>query len=210
MRKKTDLNGTLKNNNNLNGNNPTAKIGPLLKKYRERVRLTQSSVAIRANISSSMLSQIESSIVSPSVSTLFAICNAMGMDMVYLMKSIAQINPVSIYHPNERSREDYNNSVFETLISKQTTPHSAELQLLEIKPNQEIALRGKGLDVVAMGYVLAGSVLLTVEEKTEYVLKKGDSILFHSLSTHAFKNTGKTLFKAIWCLSPLRPDIPSK
>ncbi len=60
-------------------------------------------VAKKSGISSSMLSQIDSSIVSPSVNTLFALCNTMGMDMTNLMKSINRTNPIRIYHPEERS-----------------------------------------------------------------------------------------------------------
>ena len=90
-------------------NNPALKIGPLLKQYREGIRLTQSHVAKKSGISSSMLSQIESSIVSPSVNTLFAICNTMGMDMTNLMKSINQTNPIRLFHQEERSRENYTN-----------------------------------------------------------------------------------------------------
>ena len=189
--------------NTLSDNNPTSKIGQLLRQYRESVRLTQSYVAKQSGISSSMLSQIESSIVSPSVSTLFAICNTMGMDMSYLMKSITQTNPICIYHPNERSKEDYSNAVFEDLVSKLNTPNAAELLLLEIRPDQEIALKGRGKDLVAMGYVIAGSVSLIIEGDTNYALKKGDSILFKSLIPHTFKNTGKTLFRAIMSVSRL-------
>ncbi len=85
----------------LSGNNSASKIGPLIKQHREGVRLTQSNVAKKSGISSSMLSQIESSIVSPSVNTIFAICNAMGMHMTSLMKSINQTNPIRLFYPEE-------------------------------------------------------------------------------------------------------------
>ena len=190
--------------------NPTAKIGPLLKQYRESIRLTQSYVAKLSGISSSMLSQIESSIVSPSVSTLFAICNAMGMDMAFLMKAINQTTPVHVYNPDKRPKEEYESSVFEKLIPTSDTPNSSELLLLELEPNHEISLTGQGIDVVAMGYVISGSVILITEEKKNILLKKGDSILFRSLIPHTFRNTGKTLFRAVWSLTPLRHGFPTK
>ena len=190
--------------NNLPDDNPTTKIGPLLKQYRESIRLTQSYIAKKAGISSSMLSQIESSIVSPSVSTLFAICNAMGMDMAYLMKSLNQTTPVHVYNPEKRPKEDYRNAVFEKLVPKSDSPTGAEFLHLEIQPGQEISLRGQGIDVVAMGYVISGQVLVIMEDNKDVLLKTGDSILFRSLIPHTFRNTGKTLFRAVWSLSPLR------
>ncbi len=196
--------------NNASNSNPALKIGPLLKHYRESVRLTQSYVAKKSGISSSMLSQIESSIVSPSVSTLFAICSTMGMDMANLMKSINQTNPVHVFHPDGRSREDYSNAVFEDLVSVSETPNGAKLQLLEINPGQEISLKGKGKEMLVMGYVITGTVVMVIEETTEYIIKKGDSVLFKSLCPHSFKNIGKSVFKAVWSLSPLCFDIFEK
>lgn len=194
-----------------NNNNPTSKIGPLLKAYRERVRLTQSCVAKSSGISSSMLSQIENSSVSPSINTLFSICNAMGMDMIYLMKAITQTTPVRVFHPDERPKEEYSESVFESLISQADTPHSGELLMMEIKPNQEIALKGDSKNITAMGYVFCGSVSLIIDQKTTYTIKKGDSILFQLLIPHIFRNTSKTtLFRAVWSLTPLRYGFPPK
>ena len=182
--------------------NPAAKIGLLLKQYREGTRLT--------GISSSMLSQIESSVVSPSISTLFAICNAMGMEMTHLMKALNHENPVHVYNTEKRPKEDYMNAIFEKLIPKSDTPNNAEFLHLEIKPGQEISLRGQGIDIAAMGYVIAGQVLVILEDKKDILLKKGDSILFRSLIPHTFRNTGKTLFRAVWSLTPICHDFPTK
>ena len=99
---------------------------------------------------------------------------------------------------------------YQDLIYQSETPNGAKLLLLEINPGQEISLKGRGKEVLAMGYVLTGTVLMVIEEETEYILKKGDSILFKSLCPHRFNNIGKTVFKAVWSLSPLRPDIAEK
>ena len=193
----------------LPNDNPAAQIGGLLRGFRESMRLTQSSVAKKSGISSSMLSQIESSLVSPSVTTLFAICEAMRLDMAQLMKSLTQTNPVQVFHPLERPKEESSNATFETLISRADTPHAAYMFLMEVKPMQEIGLSGQGKDLVAMGYVITGSVMLIVEGKQELLLKKGDSILFKSLCTHAFKNTTNATFKAVWSLAESHRFITS-
>ncbi len=187
--------------------NPTEKIGPLLKQYRESIRLTQSHVAKKAGISSSMLSQIESSIVSPSVSTLFALCNAMGMDMTYLIKAINQSNPVHVYNPDKRPKEDYKYAFFEKLVPTSDNPINAQFLLMEIQPDNEISLRGQGLDVVAMGYLITGKMLVILEDDSEMLLNTGDSILFRSLVTHTFKNIGDTTLRAVWSLSPPRDQM---
>lgn len=189
---------------NVRKKNPTENIGPQLKSYRKSIRLTQSYVAKQAGISSSMLSQIESSVVSPSVNTLFAICNAMGMDLTSLMKAINHSTPVHIYNAEKRSIEDYRNATFEKLVPKHDTPNGSEFLYLEIQPGKEISLTGQALDVMAMGYVITGSILVRIEDKNEILLKKGDSILLRSLLPHLFRNTGKVLFRAVWCLIPIK------
>jgi quercetin dioxygenase-like cupin family protein len=157
-----------------------------------------------------MLSQIESSVVSPSITTLFAICNAMGMDMAYLMKSLNHTTPVHVYNPEKRPTEDYKNAFFEKLVPQSDSPNGAQFLLLEIQPGQEISLRGQGIDISAMGYVIDGQVLVILEDTKDILLKKGDSILFRSLIPHTFRNTGKTLFRAVWSLTPLSHDFPTK
>jgi len=193
--------------NSISDNNPTAKIGLLLKQYRESIRLTQSYVAKLAGISSSMLSQIESSVVSPSINTLFSICSVMGMDMAFLMKALNQTNPVHVYNQEKRPKEDYTNAFFEKLVPKSDTPNGSEFLYLEIQPGHEVSLKGQAIDVVAMGYIIDGSVLITMEGIKPVLLKKGDSILFRSLVPHTFRNTGKGIFSAVWSLSPLRPEF---
>lgn len=189
--------------------NPTARIGSLLKSYRESVRLTQSYVAKKSKISSSMLSQIESSYVSPSVSTLFSICKAMEMDMGHLMTALTQKNPVHIYHPNERPKQEDANTIFETLVPRLETPNFERLFLMEIKSGQEVGLKGSSNDEIAMGYVISGSAILIIDEKTKYPVKKGDSILLNPMISHSFRNSGKTVFRAVWCQSPIRYTFPA-
>lgn len=185
--------------------NPASQIGSIIRSYREKIRLTQSSIAKKAGISSSMLSQIESSVVSPSVTTLFSICDALELNMTQLMKSITTNCPVQVYHSHERPKEESDGSSFETLISQTNTPHSGYMFLMEIKPMQKIGLSGQEKELVAMGYVINGSVLLSVEDQDEFLLKKGDSILFKSLCPHIFKNTSKTTtFKAVWSMAESR------
>ena len=182
---------------------PCARIGEILKNFREKSGLKQMVVAKRSGISTSMLSQIERSLVSPSVNTLFSVCNAMGMDITDLFRMITHENPVYVYHDKDRTRQISNASIFETLIMRTVTPHFEEMFLMEINPGQELGLSGKGKDGAAMGYVFSGTVSLIMDDK-KYSIKKNDSIYFPMLKAHVFQNNGKSTFKAIWCLVPTR------
>lgn len=188
----------------MNGlNESCAKIGETLKAYREKVGLKQTVVAQLSGISTSMLSQIERSLVSPSVSTLFSVCRAMGMDIVDLFKSVNQKNPIQIHHPIDRSIEESDSVRLDPLIMRTSTEHFEEMNLMEIKPGKQISLSGREKNKSALGFVLAGTVTFEVEEAS-YILKKGDSLYLPYIPPHTYKNTGKTSFKVIWCLIPDR------
>ena len=54
-------------------------IGPLIRRFRKERKLTLKIVAEKAAISEGFLSQVENDVNSPSVDTLFRICNALEL-----------------------------------------------------------------------------------------------------------------------------------
>ena len=55
-------------------------LGALIRRHRKERKLTLKSVAEKARISEGFLSQVENSVSSPSVDTLFGICHALGVN----------------------------------------------------------------------------------------------------------------------------------
>ena len=186
-------------------NNNFAKIGSILKVYREKSGQFQSDIAKRAGISTSMLSQIERSVVSPSIETLFDVCEALGLNIATLFNSIAKKKNVRINHKNERLKTERNGIYYEQLMIHIDNPYQSEMLLLEIDSKKEVGMSTKGHTGIEMGYILSGSATLFVNN-IEYPLQAGDSVSFDSSLPHKIRNTGKTKFRAIWNTLPPHKD----
>lgn len=186
-------------------NKPFHKIGLILRAYREKTGQKQATIAKQAGISTSMLSQIERSVVSPSIDTLFAVCNALRMDITHLFRSISEKDQVRVQHKGERLRNKGNSAKYEQLILSIDTGNPAEMFLLEVAPQQEVGLSENGHEGAEMGYVLSGTASLVVNG-TEYILKQGDSVSFNSSLPHSLQNRGTIPFKAIWNALPPHKD----
>jgi transcriptional regulator with XRE-family HTH domain len=181
------------------------RIGQIIKKYREKTGQNQSDVAVKANISISMLSQIERGVVSPSIDTLALVCGALGLDMAELFKKVSVKTPVRIHNHRERLTMEHDGIRYEQLITNSEGIVPSELFLLEVQPGKASTLSTQGHEGIEMGYVLDGAAVLTVDG-VEYALRKDDSVLFNSRHRHQLRNDNPQAFRAVWSISPPHVD----
>ncbi len=186
-------------------NNPCNNLGNVLKTYREKVGIKQSVIANRAGISTSMLSQIERSVVSPSIDTLYMVCVALGLDMANLFSILNSKNSVRIHHDQERLKTNSDGVIYEQLEVSNVSSYQIEMFLITIEPNYSIGMSQTGHEGIEIGYVLMGCAQLIVND-IEYTLKKGDSVTFNSSLPHSLKNRGDILFRAVWNVMPPHKD----
>lgn len=180
-------------------------LGRILKAYREKLGRNQAAVATQAGISTSMLSQIERGAVSPSIETLLAVCSALGLDIAELFGRAYPRSPVRIQHTGERLRSTVEGVRYEQLVSSPDTAHPAEMLLLELEPHTRVGLSDGGHEGVEMGYVLAGTAILTVEED-RYPIRRGDSVAFSARLRHGLENPNGSPFRAVWSMLPPHQD----
>ncbi len=181
------------------------RMGKTLKLYREKTGRNQGDVATVAGISTSMLSQIERGVVSPSIDTLLLVCHALDLDVSELFKGIYPKRPLSIHRPKERLSMKTAGIRYEQLITGRSGAFNAELFLMEVAPGAASTLSDRGHEGVEMGYVLEGEAQLSVDNK-EYTVRQGDSFSFESHRPHRLHNTGTVPFKAVWAMSPPHLD----
>ena len=180
-------------------------IGNILKMFREKTRKNQGQVATKAGISISMLSQIERGVVSPSIDTLFCVCQAVGMDIAELFRRISPDTPVRLMRAGQRLSTKHNGVLFEQLAVSVSAGYPAEMFELEVKPGKRIGLSGSGHEGIEMGYALEGSAVLTVDG-IDYKIGKGDSVSFNSNLSHSLVNEGRKIFRAVWTALPPHKD----
>ncbi|MFW6254852.1 MAG: helix-turn-helix domain-containing protein [Chitinivibrionales bacterium] len=182
-------------------NTTRARIGHFLKSWREKTGQNQAQIAAAAGISTSMLSQIERGIVSPSIDTLMEVCAALDIDMGVLFERVASRRVAHVHHRGERLTSSQQGITYEQLVSSYDTKYPMEMFMLEVASGHDTGICGQGHEGVEMGYVLSGKALLTIDQES-YSLGCGDSISFASHRPHRLSNTGDTVFKAIWSVSP--------
>lgn len=181
------------------------KFGHKLRTVRERKGYTLKDVATKAEVSESLVSQIERNKVSPSIDTLLLIADTLDIDHEYLFSDYRQKRQVSIVRKNLRGTIRLDKVAFHQLsINDGISKDSAiEAFLLEVDPGGEKGDREYGHAGMEFGIILEGQAELIYGNET-YTLAEGDSIYFPSDMPHLFKNPGEKTLKAIWVVSPPR------
>jgi transcriptional regulator with XRE-family HTH domain len=184
------------------------RFGEKIRLVRERRGMTLKEVGAEANVSESLVSQIERNKVSPSVDTLMAITDALDIDPEYLFKDYKKKRKITITAQKDRNSLTLNNVVYYQLAKiteKETTIASAEVEtlLIEIEPGGQKGDIEYGHPGNEIGIILKGSGELLYGTET-YDLKEGDSLSFSSDLPHILRNKGTEVMKAIWIITPPR------
>lgn len=181
------------------------KFGGKLRAIRERKNITLKEVAKLAGVSESLVSQIERNKVSPSIDTLLTIADVMDIDHEYLFNDYKQNKLVSIVRSGKGSSLVLNHVTLRQLskISEIPEDHAIEAFMLEIGVGAEKGDLEYGHAGKEFGVILEGRCDLVYGTET-YGLNTGDSVSFSSDIPHTLKNTGDTILKAIWVITPPR------
>lgn len=185
-------------------------IGAHLRDARIERGLSLRSVAQALGVSASLISQVETGKTQPSVSTLYAMVNHLGVSMDELMG----VTPVTrapaplIGHTGEvlpavqRASEgpvlEMENGVhWERLAVGEGGP--ADAILVTYEPGATSSIEGKlmrhsGLEYA---YILEGELTLQLDFDT-HVLGPGDSLQFNSVRPHLYTNNGTTNARGVW------------
>ena len=156
-------------------------IGTKLKSLRTQNGLTQQELADRAELTKGFISQVERNLTSPSISTLADILQCLGSS---LQEFFTDDTPEQIVFREEDYflKDDQMEPIRMTLAPRGRScvepPHAGE----------------------EMGYVLEGSILLTLGKKT-YRIQKGETFYFPAGQEH-WLEAGKWGATILWISSP--------
>jgi transcriptional regulator with XRE-family HTH domain len=199
--------------------------GGRLKELRLRSGLSLREVARRAEVSPSLVSQIENGKSRPSVSTLYSLSRVLNVSVDELFDAdkpaeVAEpddewhgngrMNPanawrpseyanrVSVVHPAHRSHLIMAEGVtWERLAA--TPEHAVNFMKVSYAPG---ATSSGGGDLVThdgyeYAYVLTGELIMTVGEET-FHLHPGESFGFDCSIPHVHRNPGPGIFEGLW------------
>ncbi len=205
---------------------PMDRLGGRLKELRQNAGFSLRELARQADVSPSLVSQIENGKSRPSVSTLYTFARLLNVPVDVLFDAeqageqplvahnapghVEATDPTNAWHPSE----------YATRISVIHPSHRAHLRMTEgvdwerlaATPERDISFikityapgaasteNGSLMthEGFEYGYVISGVVEVTVGNET-FVLHEGESVGFDSTIPHVFRNIGDTDFQGLW------------
>jgi len=200
---------------------PSSPLGERLRRERDRLGLSLRELARRLEVSPSLVSQIETGKIQPSVRTLYAIVSELGVSLDELFAPPASSQATPQQATAGASRRATRATSPEPSTDRVQRVHDRRAIELESGGRWERLTAWNGPDVEFLyatyavggasspegtlvrhngrefGTVINGRLGVTVGFE-EYVLEPGDSISFESSIPHRLHNDGDTDVQAIW------------
>lgn len=175
-------------------------LGDSIRKIRTEKRLTIKEVAEKANVTSSLLSQIENNKANPSINSLMAIAKVLNVPIGSFFDEESDPTFDPVVKADQRKVLRTRSGVIFYLLTPELKNHSIEFiyNVYEKGGSTGEMYIHEGEEC---GLVLEGRLEVTSEDNT-YILEAGDSIVLDSTKPHKLTNIydGKTI--AVWVDSP--------
>jgi transcriptional regulator with XRE-family HTH domain len=189
-------------------------LGEAIREARKKKGLSLRSVAASAEISPSLLSQVETGKTNPSVGTLYALVNVLNVSIDELVGGThpldagpAPAQPSGTFAvsagPAVQRREDNPTIVMENGVTweRLAVDGSGTIDSLitTYAPGGSSSVEGKLMrhSGIEYGLLLEGELTLKLDFET-YVLRAGDSLCFDSLRPHLYENHTDSIARGLW------------
>lgn len=182
-----------------NGVTTKPSLGEKLKTYRTKRQLSLADLAMSSGISKSLISQIERSLVNPSVATIRNLARALEIPVFLLF--LEDDPHCDLVRHDQRRRLFLPGSTVERQLL--TPEHRRQFVLLtmNIRPKELSAVdltQHTGEECV---YVRTGCLTVQLGDR-EIELAEGDSLHFDAFVPHRFINRGVDVAEVISCIAP--------
>ncbi len=156
-------------------------IGFFLKKIRNEKAYTLKNVAAGANLTSSLVSQIENGKTSPSLNSLDALLKHYKVSLSDFFKQVEQKDYIYVSKANIETIKNEVSGVYLSLLASKLQNNTIESYFVELLPNAKIdvvitASKNKGERLI---YILNGSVEIALDEE-KINMNTSDSLNFKS------------------------------
>lgn len=184
---------------------PTPQLGLKLGALRAASGMTLEELAQKAGSSVGLLSQLERGIGNPGFNTLAGLAYALNVPIGTFFEGPAPKDPVVRRERRKRLLhadiwgKDGDAPVYELL----TPDLQRKLEVIRVvlPPGQSNAVQPFVHDTEECGVLLDGTLEVHLGDET-YTLRAGDSIAFHGLVPHWYRNPGAKPAVSIWIITP--------
>lgn len=177
---------------------PAVQIGARLRAARNQRSLTLDQVALAAGLTKGFVSRLERDDVSPSVASLVAVCEILGLRVGDLFDPPA----TAVLRAGEGRLINFGgHGAVERLVTPGT---QAALEVIHsvIEPGGS---GGEELYALACeaecAFVLSGTLEVVLESGSE-MLRPGDTLTFPGNAPHTWRNPGAETCEVLWILAP--------
>lgn len=180
-------------------------IGPQLRTVRMAQGKSLRSVAAAVGVSPSLLSQVENSKTSPSVSTLYALVSYLGVSLDLLTSNLSQTpsetgarsDSVVQRRRDNLKLEMQNGVIWERLAD--TASGLVDPLLVTYEPGAGSSLDGQVMthNAAEFGFLIEGSLTLSLDDEL-YELQAGDSFSFDANRRHRYMNNTLNTARGVW------------
>lgn len=168
---------------------PKPQIGPQLRERRRQMGLSIDELARRVALTKGHLSAIERDLASPSVASLLAICQALGLSVGALFEGAE----TAVVRRNKRRRIQFGGKELQDYLLSPSTRSRIQVVWSEMAP---LGSGGDELYTIPAEeefvMVISGQLHMTVAGQ-ETLLGEGDAMTFDPRKPHTFRNPSKTL-----------------
>ena len=174
------------------------QIGKKIKSYRTAKGLTVKDLAAAAQITSSMLSQIERGQANPSLNTIRALANELDVPLFkFFVDDISESS--GVVHPDSRKHIIENGVEYELLTEDMNC--AIEFCQLTLEPSKTTKFSAQCHKGEEVAMVLSGCFELTLNDE-KVILNKGDSIKIAPEAKHYWTNAGTEDAILVFAVTP--------
>src|SRR5471030_2480430 len=169
------------------------QISNLIKERRREKNITVQELAVRANVSKGLISQIENSRTIPSLMVLIEIIRALEIDLNEFFKDIRSKGdemPILVKRKNEYEHFEKEHAAgfhYQRIFTQSISQSTIDIVILELEPGACRPL--VETDAFEYKYILSGEIEYQFNDE-KVILNAGDSMLFDGRIPHTPKNIG--------------------
>ncbi|MFC0515763.1 helix-turn-helix domain-containing protein [Mucilaginibacter angelicae] len=169
------------------------QISNRIKERRREKNITVQELAVRANVSKGLISQIENSRTIPSLIVLIDIIKALEIDLNEFFKDMRSKSdhlPILVKRKHEYDhfeKEHADGFHYQRIFTQSISQSTVDIVILELEPDATRPL--VETEAFEYKYILAGQIAYQFNDDI-ITLNQGDSMLFDGRIPHTPKNTG--------------------
>ncbi|MDQ7782044.1 MAG: helix-turn-helix domain-containing protein [Desulfomonilaceae bacterium] len=177
------------------------ELGRRLKEIRTKRGFSQTELARLVGVTPSTISQVESSLIFPSIPALLKMAEVLSVNVSSFFQAKTDMSKKLVFPASDATEIRFPDLNSEGLFAKALTPVDLETRaepfLLEIAPNTKLPSHFFVYKGAELGYVIAGRITMSID-KEGYSLGPGDVVYLESDIPTQWHNEGPAVAKLLW------------